>query len=171
MLFEIEVNGRTRRVTVERASGRPHGYRLSIDGDAHDVDAVMLEAGRWSLILPDEGGRSVSAGVAERAGGEFDVHLPHIKLSATVDASRRRRRGAESVGETGEIRVVSPMPGRVLRVLVEVGQDVAARQPLVVVEAMKMENEMSSPRAGRVKDILVTEGLSVEAGRLLAIVE
>jgi acetyl/propionyl-CoA carboxylase alpha subunit len=171
MLFEIEVNGRTRRVTVERPAGRPHGYRLSIDGEAHDVDAVALDAGRWSLILPDEGGRSVSAGVDERPGGEFDIHLPHIKVSASVDAGRRRRRGGDAASETGEVRVVSPMPGKVLRVLAAVGQDVAARQPLVVVEAMKMENEMSSPRAGRVKEILVTEGLSVEAGRLLAIVE
>lgn len=171
MLFEIEVNGRTRRVTVERTADRPHAYRIAVDGDSHDVDAVALEAGRWSLILPGEGGRSVSAGVEERPGGEFEIHLPHITMSASVDAGRRRRRGEDTASETGEIRVASPMPGKVLRVLVAVGQDVTARQPLVVVEAMKMENEMSSPRAGRVKDILVTEGLSVEAGRLLVIVE
>ena len=63
------------------------------------------------------------------------------------------------------------MPGKVLRVLVQPGQDVAARQPLVVVEAMKMENELSSPRAGRVKDVAAVEGQSVEAGRVLIIVE
>jgi biotin carboxyl carrier protein len=63
------------------------------------------------------------------------------------------------------------MPGRVLRILVAPGGEVAARQPLIVVEAMKMENELSSPKAGHVKDVLVAEGQSVEAGRLLVIVE
>ena len=63
------------------------------------------------------------------------------------------------------------MPGRVVRVLVAPGDEVAARQPVVVVEAMKMENELRSPKAGRVKDVAVTEGASVEAGRVLVVVE
>ena len=63
------------------------------------------------------------------------------------------------------------MPGRVVRVLVKPGDEVAARQGLVVVEAMKMENELAAPRAGRVKEVAVTEGQSVEAGRLLVVVE
>ena len=63
------------------------------------------------------------------------------------------------------------MPGRVLRVLVSVGDEVAARQGVVVVEAMKMENELRSPKAGRVKEVNVTAGTLVEAGRVLLIVE
>ena len=63
------------------------------------------------------------------------------------------------------------MPGRVVRVLVEPGDEVAARQGVVVVEAMKMENELRSPRAGRVKEVSVTAGTSVEAGRILAVIE
>jgi biotin carboxyl carrier protein len=84
---------------------------------------------------------------------------------------RRSRRGGEVAGAAGEQRIVAPMPGKVLRVLVQPGQDVAARQPLVVVEAMKMENELSSPRAGRVKEVAAVEGQSVEAGRVLIVVE
>ncbi len=63
------------------------------------------------------------------------------------------------------------MPGRVVRVLVAVGDEVAHRQGLVVVEAMKMENELGAPRAGRVTEIAVAEGVSVEAGRLLSVIE
>ena len=63
------------------------------------------------------------------------------------------------------------MPGKVLRLLVKPGDEVKARQTLVVVEAMKMENELTSPKAGRVKDVAVKEGVSVEAGRLLVVVE
>ena len=65
----------------------------------------------------------------------------------------------------------APMPGRVLRVLVNAGDPVTARQGVVVVEAMKMENELVSPRDGRVREIHVTEGVSVEAGRLLVVIE
>ena len=63
------------------------------------------------------------------------------------------------------------MPGRVVRVLVAAGDDVQARQPVVVVEAMKMENELRSPKSGRVKDVAVSAGASVEAGRVLMVIE
>jgi biotin carboxyl carrier protein len=63
------------------------------------------------------------------------------------------------------------MPGRVVRVLVAPGDEIAARQGVVVVEAMKMENELRSPKAGRVKDVMVSAGTSVEAGRVLVIIE
>ena len=67
--------------------------------------------------------------------------------------------------------VVAPMPGRVVRVLVSPGDEVAARQGVVVVEAMKMENELRSPKAGKVKEVNVTPGTSVEAGRVLVVIE
>ena len=63
------------------------------------------------------------------------------------------------------------MPGKIVRVLVKAGDEVAARQGLVVVEAMKMESEIASPKAGRIKEIAVEAGITVEAGRLLAVVE
>jgi biotin carboxyl carrier protein len=63
------------------------------------------------------------------------------------------------------------MPGKVVKLLVKPGDEVKARQGLVVVEAMKMENELRSPKDGRVAEVLVAEGASVEAGRLLVVVE
>jgi biotin carboxyl carrier protein len=67
--------------------------------------------------------------------------------------------------------VLAPMPGRVVRVLVAPGDEVAAKQGVVVVEAMKMENELRSPKAGRVKEVMVTPGTSVDAGRVLVVIE
>ena len=85
---------------------------------------------------------------------------------------RTRRRGApDEAGRAGLQPVVAPMPGRVVRVLVSPGDDVAARQGVVVVEAMKMENELRSPKAGTVKEVNVTPGTSVEAGRVLVVIE
>ena len=63
------------------------------------------------------------------------------------------------------------MPGRIVRLLVARGDEVAARQPIVVVEAMKMENELRSPKTGRVKEIAAAAGESVDAGRVLAVIE
>jgi biotin carboxyl carrier protein len=70
----------------------------------------------------------------------------------------------------GEQRVVAPMPGKVIKVLVRPGDTVVPRQGLVVVEAMKMENELTAQKAGTVTEVAVTEGSSVEAGRLLVVV-
>ena len=84
------------------------------------------------------------------------------------------RRSAHAEGALhghGQVTIVAPMPGRVVRVLVAAGDQVDARQPVVVVEAMKMENELRAPRAGRVKEIAVAPGTSVEAGRVLAVIE
>ena len=75
-----------------------------------------------------------------------------------------------AAGSDGEQAVTAPMPGRVVRVLVAPGDTVTARQGVVVVEAMKMENELRTPRAGVVKDVAVTPGTLVEAGRVLVVV-
>jgi biotin carboxyl carrier protein len=93
--------------------------------------------------------------------------------SATVAVNgRRAKRGVDTSGHAhGEQLIVAPMPGRVVRVLVVPGDEVTARQGVVVVEAMKMENELRSPKAGRVKDVTVSAGTSVDAGRVLVIIE
>jgi biotin carboxyl carrier protein len=100
------------------------------------------------------------------------VTLGGRTIQATVNGRRTRRAAAEGGGgHDGEQSVVAPMPGRVVRVLVAAGDPVELRQSVVVVEAMKMENELRSPKKGRVKSIGVTPGTSVEAGRVLVVVE
>jgi biotin carboxyl carrier protein len=170
MTFEIEVGGRTRTVSVEPAGPPDHRYRVTVDGVAHFIDAVGVEDDTISLILDGAGHASFEVGFSQAlAPGELDVYLHSGSVRATVNG-RRSRRGRE-VAAVGVQRIVAPMPGKVLRVLVTAGQEVTARQPLVVVEAMKMENELVSPKAGRVREIAVSEGASVEAGRLLLVVE
>lgn len=171
MTFEIEINGRARPVGVERIAGAPSRFRVTVDGRTRIVDAVRVEADTLSIVLPDDGYRSHEVGFSQGLEpGQVTVHLRGATMIATVDG-RRSRRGASLAAAAGEQRIVAPMPGKVIRVLVEPGDEVAGRQPLVVVEAMKMENELSSPRAGRVKEVAVRPGQSVEAGRLLVVVE
>ena len=135
------------------------------------MDAVRVEADTLSLIFPEENSTSHEVGFAEGLGpGELSVYLHSGTLTATVNG-RRSRGGAARAAVAGEQRIIAPMPGKVLRVLVAAGDEVTGRQPLVVVEAMKMENELSSQRPGRVKEVAVAAGQSVEAGRLLVVVE
>jgi biotin carboxyl carrier protein len=172
MTFEIELNGRVRSVSIERA-GRSDRYRVTVDGVATLVDAQRSGEFGLSLLFPD--GAHAAARVAMAPGSAPGELLACLRgrCAAVVVNGRRTGRGAADTGAgaEGEQKVVAPMPGRVVRVLVAAGDDVQARQAVVVVEAMKMENELRSPKSGRVKDVAVGAGASVEAGRVLMVIE
>jgi biotin carboxyl carrier protein len=171
MTFDIEVNGRGRLISIERASAGK--YRVIVDGRAQVVDAIRVGSFGLSLLFDGADGSSRDIQVAPAgAPGEVLVSLDGRWVTAVVNGRRAGRASVEgSAHARGEQRVVAPMPGRVVRLLVAIGDEVAARQPIVVVEAMKMENELRTPKAGRVKEIAVAAGDSVEAGRMLVLVE
>jgi biotin carboxyl carrier protein len=171
MTFEIDINGRTRTVAIEKTSERQ--YRVLLDGEAHSVDAARVGVYGLSLLIDGEGGTSHDVQVTPGpGGGELLITHGGRTLTATVNGRRTRRGGPDTgAGAQGEQAVLAPMPGRIVRVLVGVGDEVQVRQPVVVVEAMKMENELRSPKAGRVKELNVTPGTSVDAGRVLLVVE
>jgi biotin carboxyl carrier protein len=167
--FEIDINDRTHKVLIERAGAGSAGrFRVVIDGVPTGVDARRTELG-LSLVFED--GRSMDVALTDRPGGEWFVQLPHADVTAMVDARRYQRGDGGGAVKTGVQRIKAPMPGRVVRILVKVGDEVELKQGVVVVEAMKMENELGAPKAGRVKDIAVIEGQSVEAGRVLMVIE
>jgi biotin carboxyl carrier protein len=101
------------------------------------------------------------------------VHVNGVAVPLIViDRRHRRRGGGGPAGDEARPRaVVAPMPGRIVKVLVKPGEAVEARQGLVVIEAMKMENELRAPRAGTVADVRVTEGASVEANAVLVVLK
>ncbi len=169
MTFDIEIAGRRRAVTIDATTAG--SYRVVIDGEAHGVRAERAGHLAYSIIMDDGSERSREVTVAPgSATGELLVGIGGRAVNVTVDG-RRRRVVAEGTHAAGDQSVTAPMPGRIARVLVGPGDAVAARQAVVVVEAMKMENELRSPRAGRVKDVTVTAGALVEAGRVLVIIE
>jgi biotin carboxyl carrier protein len=172
MTFEIEVGGRVRTVTVDPVGALPANggrFRVRVDGVLHDVDTRVTDLGL--SLIDAAGARTLDVAITERSGGEMWVQMPHVLVPVTIDARRYRRASDGPVASAGELRVLAPMPGRVLRVLVKPGDEVQLRQGLVVVEAMKMENEIAAPRAGTVKDVAVQAGQSVESGRLLVTLE
>jgi biotin carboxyl carrier protein len=182
MTVEIEINGRVRSVSVEPLGQAPGRFRVIIDGDARVFDVVRSGDERLLLMELADAGGPAATGIA-RARRVRDVHVSPAAASdvlitmggraigATVNGRRTGRAAEAGAHAHGEQSVVAPMPGRVLRVLVSAGHDVTAKQPLVVVEAMKMENELRAPKAGRVKEVCVAPGTSVEAGKVLVVIE
>jgi len=171
MQLQIDVNGRLRTVDIERKDGL---YRVVIDGVERMVDAAAVDGSTFSLICLADGRSSQEVGLSPTGlPGEIAVHMPSGVASVRVltGAASRFGRGAGAAQAAGTQQVLAPMPGKVVKILVKPGDEVKARQGLIVVEAMKMENELRSPKDGRVSEVLVAEGASVEAGRPLVVVE
>jgi biotin carboxyl carrier protein len=159
--LDATVDGRTIRVEVRR---KAEGYAVTLDGTTLEVDFVQTGEHFASLIVD---GLSHAVGLEKRSDG-YRVHLPDGTIAvglteASVNGARPPRRAH------GPQRLTAPMPGRVVRVLAEEGREVDPGQGLVVIEAMKMENELKASRKGRVLEITVREGQAVEAGALLVV--
>ena len=162
MTCDLETPGGRRTIELRR---RGSVWEMTLDGRILSVDVTAI-AGRWSLLVER---RSYEVAVERRSNGERIVHVNGVPVAVSILDPRERltRRRDAVTGETGPRSIVSPMPGRIVTVLVREGDTVAAQQGLVVVEAMKMENELRAPRAGRVTAVKVVEGMSVEANTVL----
>jgi len=167
MHVAIEHDGRLHALEVRATS--PETFEVRVDGVVVDLHVRRRANGSMSVRLRDGSLHVIDVEKGDRPDQRVVLVDGHQVVTSLN--GRRARAGGASAGVTGQQRVVAPMPGKVVRVLTEVGAAVEARQSLVVVEAMKMENELSVPRAGRVLEIHVDEGQSVESGRLLVVVE
>lgn len=173
---DIELNGRRRTVDVRRDG---EGWVVSVEGRTHTI-SVSEVAGRWSFLTSLAGARSSGSGNEtawrsdevsfedDGSGSVVHVNGEAVRLSV-IDARAGgwRRAHESSDGADGPRAIRAPMPGRIVKVLVKPGDAVAARQGVVVVEAMKMENELRAPRAGVVADVRASAGMSVEANAVL----
>jgi biotin carboxyl carrier protein len=162
LTLELSVDGVVRTVQVERAGDR---HVVVVDGARHLVEASSIEPGRWSLLFDERAASHEVVVRADRAGA-LTVLVDGAVVPVVARDPRHRGHGAARAID-GPARVSAPMPGKVVRVLVAEGDEVAARQGVVVIEAMKMENELRAPRAGRVGSVAVQPGALVESGALL----
>jgi biotin carboxyl carrier protein len=166
--YEVEIGGRLLQVVVTRAGD---GFAVSVDGRTHQVDATRIDAQTLSLIVDKVWSKEVTIATGP-AGGQLAVHVGSTPVAVTLNGRRHPGLKKEGAGTgSGPQRLIAPMPGKVVRVLAGVGDTVAARQPVVVVEAMKMENELRASREGTVAEIHVAEGMSVDAGALLLVIQ
>jgi biotin carboxyl carrier protein len=177
MHYEVEVAGRVRQVDVQRVDGR---FRVSVDGREHVVDVRRIDANTMSLLMarPEPDAAAAAPGAAsyavtfatDPATRQLVVGVGATTVPVALNGRRRSGRKDDSAPGAGPQRIVAPMPGKIVKVLVSKGDAVRARQPLVVIEAMKMENELRAAGAGAVAELHVQEGQSVDAGTLVALV-
>jgi len=165
MKVEIESEAGTHLVEIER---RDLELIARVDGRAYELKVFEPEPGVYTLLIGPrviemrvEG--NAQAGSVTVTAGERTWHLRLV--------DRRHRRRAGDVGSEGRVSLTARMPGRVVRLLAEVGSVVRAGQGILVMEAMKMQNEVKAPKSGRLCEIYVHEGQTVGVGQLLAIIE
>ena len=163
MKFEVRIDGRGS--IVELARDGDH-WQISIDDRIVDADAVEIAPGIFSILL---NGKSYEVRVTPSPAGALTLQTAHQEFVAEVidpRAWRGRRHG--TLEAEGRQQILAPMPGKIIRVLVQAGEKVEVGQGLLVVEAMKMQNEIRSPKSGTVERLLVKEGQPVNAGEILA---
>ena len=149
---------------VDLGGGR---YEVSVDDRKHVVDCRTAGPTTLSLLIDHA---SIDVSVQAR-GDEYAVEVAGRRHQLRLLDERAQRRQARAGGPVGSPEVRAAMPGKVVAVLVEVGATVERGHGLLVIEAMKMENEIAAPRAGRVAAIRVQPGQAVEAGEVLAVIE
>jgi biotin carboxyl carrier protein len=177
LTYEVTIDGRLYRVVLGQKDGRWH---CSVDGAPVQVDAVPVRPNELSLIIGGISGGilgATSGGISYDVKREKSPQETHLwigssrhKAEVRDPRSLQSRRSAGGEGE-GTRKILAAMPGKVVRVLVKERDPVEAGQGVVVVEAMKMQNELKSPKQGAVQKILVAEGASVNAGDVLLLIE
>jgi len=164
MKFEAELGGETIAIEV---TGQDGHYRVAVGDEVCEVDARQATEGIWSLLI---GSESHVVDVSERDGvavAEVDGETYHIRVEEETRYIIRTRGGKVAAG--GQV-LKAPMPGKVVHIAAGVGHTVAPGDTLVVLEAMKMENEFRAAVAGTVKEIRVAAGQAVNPGDTLVVI-
>jgi biotin carboxyl carrier protein len=166
MKYEIVIDGARRSVEFVPQTNGTSRVTFTVEGRLVEADAIRVSPRAYSILI---GGRSLEVTADETANGLLlRTNGREFQLEIFDPRSWRRRRGA-GIELEGRQQLVAPMPGKIVRVLVAAGQQVTAGQGLLVIEAMKMQNEIRSPKSGKVEK-LAREGQTVNAGETLAIV-
>ena len=164
MTYDIAIDGKSYRLDLNQAEGR---WSCRVDGRDVAVDAVLARPNVLSLRI----GNTVYEVKCERVPGEVHIWVGSRRFSAEVRDPRSLRGRVGAADDQGPKKLSAPMPGKVVRVILHPGDEVEAGTGVLVVEAMKMQNEVKSPKKGTIQKILVSEGTAVNAGDVLAIVE
>ncbi|HUI84902.1 MAG TPA: biotin/lipoyl-containing protein [Candidatus Binatia bacterium] len=166
MTYDVIVDGKTHRVEIVRGEKL---WSCRIDGQEFEIDAEMTARDVLSALL---GGKAYEIKRERSIDGELHMVIGSARYAVDVQDPRSLRTRRSMAGaDTGPQKLKAPMPGKIVRILVSEKDEVRAGQGIVVMEAMKMQNEMKSPKDGTVQKILTAEGAAVNAGDTLAIVE
>jgi biotin carboxyl carrier protein len=164
MTYDIAIDGKNYRLELSQVEAR---WSCRLDGREIEVDAILARPDVLSLRI----GNHAYEIKCERVGGDLHLWVGSARFAVEVRDPRSLRGRVRTLDEDGPKKLTAPMPGKVVRILVNQGTEVVAGAGVMVVEAMKMQNEVKSPKKGTIQKILVSEGAAVNAGDVLAIVE
>jgi len=164
MIYEINVDGKNYRLELNRADGR---WETRLDGREVAIDAVLARRDVLSIII---GGKAYEI-KRERTATDMHLWVGPRRYAVQLRDPRSLRSRANVDDGKGPRKLIAPMPGKVVRVLLREEAQVEAGQGVLVVEAMKMQNEIRSPKKGVVRKIVASEGTAVNAGDVLAVVD
>jgi biotin carboxyl carrier protein len=165
MTYDVIIDGKNYRLCLERQDTR---WLCQLDDREIQIDAVLTRPDVLSVLIEGK----VYEIKRERSGADTHLWVGNARYAAELRDPRSLRSRRDSAGDAkGPRKLVAPMPGKVVRVLVPEKTAVEAGQGVVVVEAMKMQNEIKSPKKGVVQKLVAVEGANVNAGDVLAIVE
>jgi biotin carboxyl carrier protein len=166
MTYDVVVDGKKHQVELDRGD---KVWLCKVDGQFIEVDAALTARDVLSLLV---GGKAYEIKRERSLQGELHMVIGSARYAVDVQDPRSlRTRRALGGAESGPQKVKSPMPGKIVRILVSEKDEVKEGQGIIVMEAMKMQNEMKSPKDGKVQKILTAEGSIVNAGDTLAIIE
>jgi biotin carboxyl carrier protein len=167
LAVEVQIDGVAHRAALHR-DGASGALTAEVNGAELSVNAQEIVPGVLSLLIGGRAYRCVLTGAAEERSIALRGRSFRVVVVDPRSLRTQRRTGAAGNGDT---QVKASMPGRVARVLVAAGDAVEAHQGIVVIEAMKMQNELKAARAGRVAEIRVAAGDTVTSGQVLAVLE
>ncbi len=166
MTYDIIVDGKTHRVEVTRGEKL---WSCKVDGQEMEIDAALTARDVLSVLV---GGKAYEIKRERSLQGELHMVIGSARYAVDVQDPRSlRTRRAVAGSEAGPQKIKAAMPGKIVRILVSEGDETKAGQGIIVMEAMKMQNEIKSPKDGQVQKILTAEGSTVNAGDTLAIIE
>lgn len=166
MTYDVIVDGKTHRLELTQGEKT---WRCKVDGHEIEVDAALTARDVMSVLV---GGDSFEIKRERSLQGELHLVIGSARYAIDVQDPRSlRTRRAAGETEAGPQKITAPMPGKIVRISVAVGDEVKAGQGVIVMEAMKMQNEMKSPKDGKVQKILTSEGSTVNPGDALAVIE
>jgi len=165
MNLDVLVGNKEYSVEIEK---REKSFLIRIDGEEFDVDATLLKKELYSLLISN---KSYLTNIKSE-GNKFIVDLngESFEIEVLDEAAKRMAQKRKDTTQGGQI-IKAPMPGKIVKILVKEGEEVEPGTGMIVVEAMKMENELKSSSKGIVKEIAVEEGITVNAGDTLIVVE